>query len=280
MDRVAKTLASYALWSFIFVTVPILWLGAVLVWVTTVAFDRRLRALHIYSCAWASLYTYFFPYWRVSVRNRDLLRNDAAYVVVSNHQSLLDILVLFRLYRHFKWVSKIEMFRIPCIGWNMWMNRYVALRRGDRSSVTQMMRSSEQTLAEGNVVLLLAEPARAPVRTPVGPMSPAMVQAHLLNAALSGIWLGETPLAWAVGGTLALSALAAWLVLAQRWWTTLLGLGLVVSAGAVALRVSPALAWAGFFLFAIGNTSGGKPSEWGIMEFRGRPSPGVHTLGY
>jgi len=98
-----------------------------------------------------------------------------------------------------------------------------------------------QTLAEGKVVLLLAEPARAPVRTPVGPMSPAMVQAHLLNAALGRVWLGETPLAWAVGGTLALSALAAWLVLAERWWTTLLGLALVVSAGAVALRVSPAL---------------------------------------
>ena len=34
--------------------------------------------------------------------------------MVANHQSLLDILVLFRLFTHFKWVSKIENFRVPC----------------------------------------------------------------------------------------------------------------------------------------------------------------------
>ena len=39
--------------------------------------------------------------------------------MVANHLSLLDILVLFRLFTHFKWVSKIENFRVPFIGWNM-----------------------------------------------------------------------------------------------------------------------------------------------------------------
>ena len=108
-------------------------MGALLIWLVTSPFDPRLRALHLYSCAWASIYTYVFPYWRVSVRNRERLRNDVAYVVVSNHQSLLDILVLFRLYRHFKWVSKEVIFRLPFIGWNMTLNRYIPIRRGDPS---------------------------------------------------------------------------------------------------------------------------------------------------
>ena len=66
--------------------------------------------------------------------------------MVANHLSLLDILVLFRLFRHFKWVSKIENFRIPCIGWNMSLNRYIKLRRGDRESIVQMMEACEKTL--------------------------------------------------------------------------------------------------------------------------------------
>jgi len=43
--------------------------------------------------------------------------------MVANHMSTLDILVMYRLFRHFKWVSKIENFSVPFIGWNMSLNR-------------------------------------------------------------------------------------------------------------------------------------------------------------
>ena len=89
-------------------------------------------------------------------------RRDVAYVMVANHQSLLDILVLFRLFVHFKWVSKIENFRVPCIGWNMSLNRYIKLRRGDRESVEQMMAACERTLAEGNSIMMFPEGTRSP----------------------------------------------------------------------------------------------------------------------
>ncbi len=82
--------------------------------------------------------------------------------MVSNHQSQLDILVLFRLYRHFKWVSKSEIFRIPLIGWNMVMNRYIKLRRGDKKSVAQMMSDSEDALAGGSSVFIFPEGTRSP----------------------------------------------------------------------------------------------------------------------
>ncbi len=161
MDRVAKTLASYALWLTIGITVPILWVGAVLVWLVSLPFDRRLRALHIYSCWWASLYTYGFPYWRVSVRNRERLENDTAYVVVANHQSLLDILVLFRLYRHYKWVSKQAIFRVPFIGWNMSMNRYIAIRRGDKNDAVRMMAACGDALESGSSIMIFPEGTRS-----------------------------------------------------------------------------------------------------------------------
>jgi 1-acyl-sn-glycerol-3-phosphate acyltransferase len=81
--------------------------------------------------------------------------------MVANHQSLLDILVLFRLFKHFKWVSKIENFRVICVGWNMSLNRYIKLRRGDKESVEQMMHACEQTLAEGSSVMIFPEGTRS-----------------------------------------------------------------------------------------------------------------------
>jgi len=52
------------------------------------------------------------PAWRIRIEGRDNVRPDAAYVIVSNHQSQLDILIAFRLFFHYKWVSKIEIFRV------------------------------------------------------------------------------------------------------------------------------------------------------------------------
>lgn len=148
-------------WAFIVVTSLVLFPIAVLVWLVTAPFDRRRRALHLFTCFWASLYTWCNPLWRVTVRGRELFRSDQTYVVVANHLSLLDILVLFRLRKHFTWVSKQENFKVPFIGWNMRLNQYVELRRGDRVSVQQMLSRCEQELHGGTSVMIFPEGTRS-----------------------------------------------------------------------------------------------------------------------
>jgi len=158
---VRRRLISLGFWIFLAVSSVLLFPVAVLIWAVTVPFDRRLVVLHRFTCFWASLYTWLNPAWPVQVIGREKIRPDVAYVMVANHQSLLDILVLFRLFRHFKWVSKIENFRIPFIGWNMSLNRYIKLRRGDRQSIASMMRACERTLAAGNSIMMFPEGTRS-----------------------------------------------------------------------------------------------------------------------
>ena len=137
------------------------YIGAVLVWAVTRPFDRQLKGLHLYSSFWASFYLWTNPLWSVTVEGREHVRSDQPYVIVSNHQSALDILVAFRLFIPFKWVSKIEIFRVPLIGWNMRMNDYVALRRGDHESVEQMMEACRNHLRNGNSVFIFPEGTRS-----------------------------------------------------------------------------------------------------------------------
>ena len=73
------------------------------------------------------------PAWSVTASGRKKIHRGATYVVVSNHQSGLDILVAFRLLS-LQMVSKIEMFRVPFIGWNMRLNRYIKIIRGEEES--------------------------------------------------------------------------------------------------------------------------------------------------
>ena len=155
-------LLSLLFWIFLTLSSILLFPVAFLIWAVTAAFDRRLRLLHQFTCFWASLYTWVNPAWPVEVLGREKVRADATYVMVANHQSLLDILVLFRLFVHFKWVSKIENFRIPCVGWNMSLNRYIQLKRGDRESVTRMLGECRRVLAEGSSIMMFPEGTRSP----------------------------------------------------------------------------------------------------------------------
>ena len=157
-----RVLGSVLFWAFLVTTSLLLFPVALVIWAITAPFDPKKRWLHQFTCFWASLYSWFNPAWRVHVEGRERIRPGATYVMVANHQSLLDILVLFRLFAHFKWVSKIENFRIPCIGWNMSLNGYVELRRGDKQSIAEMMTASERVLDAGNSIMMFPEGTRSP----------------------------------------------------------------------------------------------------------------------
>ncbi len=152
---------SLLFWIFMAASSALLFPVALLLWAVTAPFDRRRVLLHRFTCFWASLYTWLNPAWRVEIRGREHIAPEQAYVMVANHLSTLDILVLFRLFTHFKWVSKVENFRLPFIGWNMRLNRYIPLVRGQRASVVQMMRAARRTLVEGSSVMMFPEGTRS-----------------------------------------------------------------------------------------------------------------------
>lgn len=147
--------------AFIATTSMVLFVGAFLVWLTTVLFDRRLVILHLYSSFWASIYVWIMPAWHVTRLGKQNIDWKRTYIVISNHQSLLDILVAFSLFFPFKWVSKAEIFNVPFIGWNMVLNRYIKLFRGDKSSIAQMMNDSESHLNNGSSVYIFPEGTRS-----------------------------------------------------------------------------------------------------------------------
>jgi 1-acyl-sn-glycerol-3-phosphate acyltransferase len=149
-------------WIFIILSSVVMFPVALLCWALTLPFDRRKVILHRLTCFWASLYTWINPAWPVKVVGREKIDPNETYVMVANHQSLLDIFVLFRLFTHFKWVSKIENFRIPFIGWNMYLNGYIQLKRGDSSSIAVMLRACRDNLDAGNSIMMFPEGTRSP----------------------------------------------------------------------------------------------------------------------
>lgn len=158
-------IVSYLFVLIIALTSPIFFVFAVLIWGITMPIDRRKVILQYYTCFWGAFYTWIMPLWIIRVKGRDKVRKNETYMVVSNHQSQLDILVNFRLFFHYKILSKEEIFRVPFIGWNMSMNRYIRLRRGDKNSINEMMEKSENHLREGSSVFIYPEGTRSTEET-------------------------------------------------------------------------------------------------------------------
>jgi len=134
---------------------------ALVIRILTQAFDKRLVILHLFSSFWAFFYILCFPNWSVKVLGREKLDWKKNYIFVSNHQSQLDILLAYGLFFPFKWISKTEVFNLPFIGWNMWLNRYIRLKRGDSQSVKKMMEDCENALKQGCSVYFFPEGTRS-----------------------------------------------------------------------------------------------------------------------
>ena len=153
-------LVSAGFWALVVVTCPVFFVGALVVWALTAPWDRRKVLLHLYSSAWATFYVWVSPFWKLRVSGREHLPWRGGAVLVANHASLIDILALFGLFRPYKWVSKAENFKLPIVGWNMHMNGYVPLVRGDRASVVAMLARCSELLRGGSPVLFFPEGTR------------------------------------------------------------------------------------------------------------------------
>ena len=101
------------------------------------------------------------PFWNFKIEGRELIDPNKTYVMVSNHQSYFDIFAVFGLFTFFKWVSQEQIFKIPFVGWNMYLNQYVKVVRGNLSSIKQMLKDCRAWLDRGVSIMLFPEGTRS-----------------------------------------------------------------------------------------------------------------------
>ncbi len=154
-------LVSVWVWGFVCAVSPFMLPVAALIRVLTGPFDRQRRVLHQFTNLWGSSYLWVSPYWKIRVEGRHRCQPGQAYVMVANHQSTLDIVVMHCTFLHFKWVSKASNFNLPFIGWNMRLNDYVPLQRGDRQSVMEMFDHARRHLQASSSILMFPEGSRS-----------------------------------------------------------------------------------------------------------------------
>lgn len=92
---------------------------------------------------------------------------NGSYIVMSNHQSIMDIPILFAcLPLHFRIMAKRILFAIPFMGWHLWLSGHIAIdRKSLRESARALMKAAQRVRA-GTSILLFPEGTRSRDGTP------------------------------------------------------------------------------------------------------------------
>jgi 1-acyl-sn-glycerol-3-phosphate acyltransferase len=122
-------------------------------------FDRNRRVAGRFLRIVGVLITKTFPPWRLRVEGT--WPAGGPFVVVANHQSVLDILLLSHVRREMKWVAKEELFRIPWVGLMLRMSGDIPIRRGDAESGGEALARAKRYLANGMSVIIFPEGTRS-----------------------------------------------------------------------------------------------------------------------
>lgn len=159
--RLALGATSAVLWVLLGAVV-LLWTPLVAaVFLATAWWDRRRhwvgRAFHSITVPVGWL----IPFWHIRVVGRLPADRLGPYVVVCNHESFADLVMVGRLPIEMKWLSKEAMFRIPFLGWMMHMAGDVRVRRRDADSRSEAFDRLRAWLERGASVILFPEGTRS-----------------------------------------------------------------------------------------------------------------------
>jgi 1-acyl-sn-glycerol-3-phosphate acyltransferase len=164
MSRLWQSILSVWAWLVLVVCILIWFPLMVLVLLFTFPFDRgRYLTGYLFRRIGPVMAT-LNPLWRFRYSGTLPADPRRPYVVVSNHESFADILLISHLPWEMKWLSKAELFRIPVMGWMMWLAGDVPVQRGFGPSAVEAMERCREVLRRRVSVMIFPEGTRSKTR--------------------------------------------------------------------------------------------------------------------
>jgi 1-acyl-sn-glycerol-3-phosphate acyltransferase len=161
MSRLWQTIVSIWAW-LVLVACIVLWFPVLVVArLVTAPFDRgRYIPGRIFRKIGPAMAT-LNPLWHFRYSGTMPKDSRKPYVVVSNHESFTDILLISHLPWEMKWLSKAELFRIPIMGWMMWLVGDIPVKRGFGPSALEAMARCRKALDNRVSVMIFPEGTRS-----------------------------------------------------------------------------------------------------------------------
>ena len=140
----------------------VLYVASFIALVVCYPFDKKRVVVHKLSEWLTDIVFVFAPGMRRDVIGMENIDPKQAYVIVLNHQSMVDILSIYNLPLVFKWVSKKEVYRIPLVGRLLLMHGDIVINRASAKEAMQLVHSKgKEWLKKGASVSIFPEGTRS-----------------------------------------------------------------------------------------------------------------------
>ena len=125
-------------------------------------FDRGRRTVHELSRILVRTFFFIPPFWRQTIIGRELIDRKKRYVIVVNHNTVIDIPALYYIPLNFRWVSKREVFKTPFFGQYLVLHGDICIDRGRAAeALEQLVRDGKMWISRGASVAIFPEGTRS-----------------------------------------------------------------------------------------------------------------------
>ena len=122
---------------------------------------NREKLVHSQCFWWSDCLVALNPYWKLKIEGLENIDHNQTYVIAANHQSLADIIIIYKTRMYFKWVAKKDLLKLPFIGGLLWVNDHVLLARGEFGSIKAVYRQAAEWLRKDVSMLFFPEGTRS-----------------------------------------------------------------------------------------------------------------------
>ena len=160
-NPVVRTILSVWAW-LVFGVLIVVWVPLVAaVGLVTAPFDKGRYAAGYLFRKLTVVHQWLNPLWRFKTSGVKIADPRRPYIVVANHQSFVDMLLISHLPWEMKWLSKEAFFKYPLAGWLMRMAGDIKLVRGKRDSIVAAMDACKDRLSKHVSVMIFPEGTRS-----------------------------------------------------------------------------------------------------------------------
>ncbi len=100
--------------------------------------------------------------FKLSVSGTENIPKNSYFMVVSNHQSLVDILVFMKaLPSYFSFFAKQELLKVPLLGWDIQIQDHFVVDRSSARTASRQLDTIRKRVEKGRSVLIFPEGTRS-----------------------------------------------------------------------------------------------------------------------
>ena len=124
-------------------------------------FDKQRKIIHA-QCFWlANAIIGLSPFWRLNISGLENIDKTKTYVIVSNHQSMADIIIMYKTRMQFKWVAKAGLYKVPVINAFLFLGKHVMFSKCNFNHIKKFYREATNCLQNGMSLFFFPEGTRS-----------------------------------------------------------------------------------------------------------------------